>query len=165
MAQLRHDNIVQLVGVITRGQPMMLVLQFCELGALDHYLTKLASSHRQRLTDVGRLDMALDVARGMAFIHSKGFLHRDLACRNVLVRSDLRCCVADFGFARDHDYYQAFVAFSSLPPLKTFTLPPLTSCTNKTETAPDDCPFAGIRQSRSRSRPLASTATCGATAC
>ncbi len=42
-----------------------------------------------------------DVADGLAHIHSKGYIHRDVAARNMLVTSDFRCKVFDFGLARE----------------------------------------------------------------
>ena len=44
--------------------------------------------------------MALDTAKGMAHLSAMSFVHRDLAARNVLVDSEHRCKVADFGLAR-----------------------------------------------------------------
>lgn len=43
--------------------------------------------------------MARDVARGMQYLADMGFIHGDLAARNVLVNGDLSCKVADFGLS------------------------------------------------------------------
>ena len=44
--------------------------------------------------------MALDIAQGMMFLHSRGYIHRDLKSHNLLVDDNLRIKVCDFGFAR-----------------------------------------------------------------
>ena len=43
---------------------------------------------------------ALDVARGMAYVHGLGFIHRDLKSDNLLIAADKSIKIADFGVAR-----------------------------------------------------------------
>lgn len=51
-----------------------------------------------RITD--QIEMAAQVAAGMAYLESQNYIHRDLAARNVLVGENNICKVADFGLAR-----------------------------------------------------------------
>lgn len=102
MAQFMHDNVVGLVGVVTAGLPTMVVIEFCELGSLQDYLLK------RPVSEAARVAFALDCASGLAYLASRSFVHRDVAARNVLISSDGRAKVSDFGMSRnteDADYY------------------------------------------------------------
>lgn len=96
---------VQLVGVVTVGEPMVMVVEFMEHGSLKSWLEVRAPTAAQQLQWAG------DVAAGLAHVHGKGFLHRDVAARNVLLSSALRAKVGDFGLARELDldanYYRS----------------------------------------------------------
>jgi fyn-related kinase len=46
------------------------------------------------------IDMAAQIATGMAFLESQNYIHRDLAARNVLVGENNVVKIADFGLAR-----------------------------------------------------------------
>ncbi|EDQ90094.1 uncharacterized protein MONBRDRAFT_16259, partial [Monosiga brevicollis MX1] len=97
MAQFRHENVVQLVGVVTVGKPVLVVLEFLEYGALKSYVEK------NDLPEVTKVLFAGDIAAGLRHVISKGFVHRDVAARNVLVSSTKRCKIADFGMARESE--------------------------------------------------------------
>jgi surface protein len=100
MAQLGgHPNIVSIVGVITRGDPMVLIVSFCEHGSLLSLLRNRAEAMRPLVVAV-KVRMACDIAKGMAHLEAHRFIHRDLAARNVLVSSSMEAKVADFGLSR-----------------------------------------------------------------
>ena len=106
MAQVSgHPNLVSLIGVVTSGLPMMLLISLCEHGSLLSVL-KLRKIKNLQVKDcvpftlAERVKMALDTAKGMAHLSAMSFVHRDLAARNVLVDSQRTCKVADFGLAR-----------------------------------------------------------------
>jgi fyn-related kinase len=46
------------------------------------------------------IDMAAQIAAGMAYLESQNYIHRDLAARNVLVADNNVVKIADFGLAR-----------------------------------------------------------------
>ncbi len=62
------------------------------------------------LSILTRLLLAGDCADGLAYLARRDFVHRDIAARNVLVSSDRRAKIADFGLSRevnDDNYYQS----------------------------------------------------------
>ncbi|EGD82080.1 TK/RTKC protein kinase [Salpingoeca rosetta] len=91
MAQFIHPNVVALVGVVTLGDPLLVILEYMENGSLKGYLESHDTpAHR-------KIQFIADCASGLAHIHSKGFIHRDVAARNVLISSDISAKIADFG--------------------------------------------------------------------
>lgn len=100
MAQLAsHPNVLAVVGVITIGYPLVLIMSYCEHGSLLSYLLGKAKTGTPVAYDT-KLRLGLDVARGMQHLASRSFIHRDLAARNVLVSSELVGIIADFGLSR-----------------------------------------------------------------
>ncbi|EGD73426.1 TK/RTKC protein kinase [Salpingoeca rosetta] len=104
-AQFTSPHVVELVGVVTVGNPVYVVVEFMEHGALKSYLEKNDVPEEKRLLWAG------DCCEGLAHIHGKGFIHRDVAARNVLLSSEMRCKISDFGLARemeeDDTYYKS----------------------------------------------------------
>ncbi|XP_050666756.1 insulin-like receptor [Leptidea sinapis] len=112
-------HVVRLLGVVSRGQPTLVVMELMEQGDLKTYLrshrpdadhslpTKGPGSAPPTLQNI--LQMAIEIADGMAYLSAKKFVHRDLAARNCMVAGDLTVKVGDFGMTRDiyeTDYYR-----------------------------------------------------------
>lgn len=95
MHALRHPNLIQLYGIVL-SQPMMMVTELAENGALLDYLRK-----NSRNISISLLwNFIVQISTGMAYLESKRFLHRDLACRNVLIAKGNKIKIADFGLMR-----------------------------------------------------------------
>ncbi|GBP37476.1 Insulin-like receptor [Eumeta japonica] len=108
-------HVVRLLGVVSRGQPTLVVMELMEQGDLKSYLRShrpdADSLHPERhpptLQQIQQ--MAIEIADGMAYLSAKKFVHRDLAARNCMVAGDLTVKVGDFGMTRDiyeTDYYR-----------------------------------------------------------
>ncbi len=91
MAQLRHPNVVSLIGVCTTGSPCTLVLQYCEHGSLLNFLRRHTGFNELLFTS--KICIMEDVACGMHFLSSLNIVHRDLSARNILVGADFVCKV------------------------------------------------------------------------
>jgi serine/threonine protein kinase len=99
-----HKNLVSLVGVVTSGTPLILVMAYCDHGSMVSYLTRRAADG-SAVQSAHKIDFGAQTARGMEHLSGRHFIHRDLAARNVLLTSgqsisNLVCKVADFGLSR-----------------------------------------------------------------
>lgn len=100
MAQVgMHRNVVAMIGVVTSGEPLLLVLELCTRGSLLDVLREWLLKD-EPLSVAVKLQWCVDIANGMAHLHSSSFIHRDLAARNVLIDQHNVGKVADFGLSR-----------------------------------------------------------------
>lgn len=105
MQDLKHENILEMLGVCFDDRVPMLVLPFMKNGDLLAYLR----SENNSPTNQDLLRFAIDIGNGMAYLSSQRFVHRDLAARNCMLYDNLRIKVADFGLTRDvyeRNYYR-----------------------------------------------------------
>ncbi|CAG9764513.1 unnamed protein product [Ceutorhynchus assimilis] len=113
MKAFNTTHVVKLLGVVSQGQPALVVMELMVNGDLKSYLR----SHRPDENNDGRqpptlkeiLQMAIEIADGMAYLEGKKFVHRDLAARNCMVAEDMTVKIGDFGMTRDiyeTDYYR-----------------------------------------------------------
>nr|XP_002733964.1 PREDICTED: tyrosine-protein kinase ABL1 [Saccoglossus kowalevskii] len=97
MKEIKHPNLVQLLGVCTREPPFYIITEFMPHGNLLDYLRE---NNEETLSAVTLMYMATQVASAMAYLEEKNFIHRDLAARNCLIGENHSVKVADFGLAR-----------------------------------------------------------------
>ncbi|OIW10737.1 hypothetical protein TanjilG_27683 [Lupinus angustifolius] len=98
LGQLRHPNLVKLIGYCCEDEERVLVYEFMPQGSLENQLFK-------RLTSLPwetRLRIALDAAKGLSFLHGaeKPVIYRDFKTSNVLLDSDFTAKLSDFGLAK-----------------------------------------------------------------
>ncbi|KAK4772136.1 hypothetical protein SAY86_013911 [Trapa natans] len=111
LVKLRHPNIVQFLGAVTERKPLMLIIEYLRGGDLHQYLKE-----KGALSPSTAINFALDIARGMAYLHNEPnvIIHRDLKPRNVLLvnSSADHLKVGDFGLSKltrvqnSHDVYK-----------------------------------------------------------
>ncbi|XP_009644061.1 tyrosine-protein kinase ABL2 isoform X2 [Egretta garzetta] len=97
MKEIKHPNLVQLLGVCTLEPPFYIVTEYMPYGNLLDYLRE---CNREEVSAVVLLYMATQISSAMEYLEKKNFIHRDLAARNCLVGENHVVKVADFGLSR-----------------------------------------------------------------
>lgn len=103
LTKVRHRHLVALLGYCLDGNEKLLVYEYMPQGTLTRYLFNWKEEGLKPLEWTRRLTIALDVARGVEYLHGlahQSFIHRDLKPSNILLGDDLRAKVADFGLVR-----------------------------------------------------------------
>ncbi|KAE9600732.1 hypothetical protein Lal_00045557 [Lupinus albus] len=103
LSKVRHRHLVSLLGYSIEGNERLLVYEYMPLGALSQHLFHWKSLKLEPLSWSQRLAVALDVARGMEYLHGlarETFIHRDLKSSNILLGDDFRAKVSDFGLVK-----------------------------------------------------------------
>ncbi|NWJ06535.1 INSRR protein, partial [Crypturellus undulatus] len=114
MKAFKCHHVVRLLGVVSQGQPALVIMELMTRGDLKSYLRSLRPDAENNpglpppaLGDM--IQMAGEIADGMAYLHANKFVHRDLAARNCMVSEDFTVKIGDFGMTRDiyeTDYYR-----------------------------------------------------------
>ncbi|KAF3324916.1 serine/threonine-protein kinase HT1-like isoform X1 [Carex littledalei] len=96
MRKVRHKNVVQFIGACTKPPSLCIVTEFMAGGSVYDYL------HKQRgvFKPPALLRLAIDVSKGMNYLHQNNIIHRDLKTANLLMDENEVVKVADFGVAR-----------------------------------------------------------------
>ncbi|KAG5249135.1 kinase family protein [Salix suchowensis] len=99
LGQLRHSNLVKLIGYCCEEEERLLVYEFMSRGSLENHLFKRLSVTLPWGT---RLKIATGAAKGLAFLHGaeKPVIYRDFKTSNVLLDSDFTAKLSDFGLAK-----------------------------------------------------------------
>ncbi|XP_051629486.1 receptor tyrosine-protein kinase erbB-3 isoform X4 [Manacus candei] len=94
IGSLDHSYIVRLLGICP-GPQLQLVTQLLPLGSVLEYVRK----NRDSISPQLLLNWCVQVAKGMYYLEEHRMVHRNLAARNVLLKSPSQVQVADFGIA------------------------------------------------------------------
>ncbi|XP_018441113.1 serine/threonine-protein kinase STY8 isoform X1 [Raphanus sativus] len=96
MRKIRHKNIVQFLGACTLSPTLCIVTEFMARGSIYDFLHKQKFAFKLQTL----LKVALDVAKGVCYLHQNNIIHRDLKTANLLMDEYGLVKVADFGVAR-----------------------------------------------------------------
>lgn len=96
MRKVRHKNVVQFIGACTKPPNLCILTEFMPGGSVYDFL------HKQKGTFKfpSLLKVAIDISKGMNYLHQNNIIHRDLKAANLLMDENEVVKVADFGVAR-----------------------------------------------------------------
>ncbi|PIN14017.1 Fibroblast/platelet-derived growth factor receptor [Handroanthus impetiginosus] len=103
LTKVRHRHLVSLHGFCDNGSERLLVYEYMPKGCLGQHLFQWKEMEIPPLSWNQRVIIALDVARGVEYLHSlaqQSFIHRDLKTSNILLGDDVRAKVSDFGLVK-----------------------------------------------------------------
>ncbi|XP_072888116.1 discoidin domain-containing receptor 2-like isoform X1 [Hemitrygon akajei] len=116
MSRLKDPNIIRLLGVCVRDDPLCMITEYMENGDLNQFLSQhelgdkfAMATNVPSISYPSLVHMASQIASGMKYLASMNFVHRDLATRNCLVGENYTIKIADFGMSRNlyaGDYYR-----------------------------------------------------------
>ncbi|XP_019855622.1 PREDICTED: serine/threonine-protein kinase STE20-like isoform X2 [Amphimedon queenslandica] len=121
MGQFSHSNVVTLHGVVTVGEPLMIIMELMKNGDLRNHLLSIRKDLETSSDDLlpsKLLKFCQQIANGMNYLSMKSFVHRDLAARNVFLNDRFICKIGDFGMSRDLEDENYYVSHGGKVPVK-----------------------------------------------
>ncbi|WJX49997.1 non-specific serine/threonine protein kinase [Trifolium repens] len=103
IGQLRHRNLVQLIGWCHKKKDFLLIYEFLQNGSLDSHLYR----GKSVLTWQMSYNIAMDLALALLYLHEEWeqcVLHRDIKSSNIMLDDNFNAKLGDFGLARLVDY-------------------------------------------------------------
>ncbi|KAF8031312.1 hypothetical protein BT93_D0493 [Corymbia citriodora subsp. variegata] len=103
IGKIKHRNLVPLLGYCRIGEERLLVYEYMKWGSLESVIHNRPKGMASNLDWETRKKIAIDSARGLAFLHhscNPHIIHRDMKSSNVLLDENFVARVSDFGMAR-----------------------------------------------------------------
>lgn len=93
LSECRHSNVVSLHGVCLEPTRLCLVKEYLPQGTLASFLTRSVTSTQKQ-------QIAIDIARGLSYLHSRKILHLNLTASHVLLTANHQAKLNAFGLSR-----------------------------------------------------------------
>lgn len=103
LCRVHHSNLVELIGYAASNDELFLVYEYAQKGSLKNHLYDPHNKGQTSLSWISRVQIALDAARGLEYIHEHTrdhYVHRDIKTSNILLDSSFRAKISDFGLSK-----------------------------------------------------------------
>ncbi|RDX63975.1 LysM domain receptor-like kinase 3, partial [Mucuna pruriens] len=103
LCKVHHANLVELIGYAGTHDEFFLIYEFAHKGSLSSHLHDPQSKGHSSLSWITRVQIALDAARGLEYIHEHTktrYVHQDIKTSNILLDASFRAKISDFGLAK-----------------------------------------------------------------
>ncbi|XP_062220709.1 lysM domain receptor-like kinase 3 [Phragmites australis] len=103
LCKVHHASLVELIGYAASKDELFLVYEYSQNGSLKNHLHNPESKGYSSLSWIFRVQIALDAARGLEYIHEHTkdhYVHRDIKSSNILLDGSFRAKISDFGLAK-----------------------------------------------------------------
>lgn len=103
LCKVHHTNLVELIGYAASDAELFLIYEYAQKGSLRSHLHDPQNKGHTPLSWIMRVQIALDAARGLEYIHEHTkthYVHRDIKTSNILLDGSFRAKISDFGLAK-----------------------------------------------------------------
>ncbi|XP_074578093.1 lysM domain receptor-like kinase 3 [Curcuma longa] len=103
LCKVHHASLVELIGYAASDEELFLIYEYAEKGSLKSHLHDPQTKGNTSLSWISRVQIALDAARGLEYIHEhtkNHYVHRDIKTSNILLDGSYRAKISDFGLTK-----------------------------------------------------------------
>nr|GEU67635.1 LysM domain receptor-like kinase 3 [Tanacetum cinerariifolium] len=103
LCKVHHTNLVELIGYAASDDELFLIYEYAQKGSLGSHIHDPQSKGHPTLSWIMRVQIALDTARGLEYIHEHTkphYVHRDIKSSNILLDGAFKAKISDFGLAK-----------------------------------------------------------------
>ncbi|KAL8138692.1 hypothetical protein V2J09_004693 [Rumex salicifolius] len=103
LCKVHHTNLVELLGYAATSDELFLIYEYAQKGSLRSHLHDPHNKGHTSLSWIMRVQIALDAARGLEYIHEHTkthYVHRDIKSSNILLDGAFRAKISDFGLSK-----------------------------------------------------------------
>ncbi|XP_027935646.1 leucine-rich repeat receptor-like tyrosine-protein kinase PXC3 [Vigna unguiculata] len=100
LRKLNHENLMKPVGYVICNKFALLIYEYISRGTLAQLLHEPAMQPAYELDWPARISIAIEVANGLGFLHSKTMIHHDISSSNVLLDANLNALIGDIEISK-----------------------------------------------------------------
>ncbi|KAL9250886.1 LysM domain receptor-like kinase 3-like protein [Drosera capensis] len=103
LCRVHHANLVELIGYAASTDELFIIYEYAQKGSLRSHLHDLQNKGQTTLSWIMRVQIALDAARGLEYLHEHTkahYVHRDIKTSNILLDGAFRAKISEFGLSK-----------------------------------------------------------------